>query len=264
MNHNLENRVAIVTGSAKGIGAATALELAHQGAKIALNYHVSKEAGEATLAVARATGAEAILVQGNVSEEADCQRIFEAAFAAWGRVDILVNNAGTTKFADHRDVDALSPADFADIYAVNVIGAYNMTKAVFAALKAGGEGAIVNISSIAGLYGVGSSVAYAASKGALNTMTYSMARAYAPQIRVNAVCPGFVATDWFGARFGVEAAAKIAAFQQTLAPLKRTAGPEDIAKAVAFLAGPNARFITGETLLVDGGLHLGVDPAPHP
>ncbi|MDR3527583.1 MAG: glucose 1-dehydrogenase [Rhizomicrobium sp.] len=263
MGRDFEGRVAIVTGSAKGIGAATALALASQGAKVVVNYNISKDSAEATLDLIRKVGAEALAVQGNVAEEADCQRIFDTAFAAWGRVDILVNNAGTTKFADHRDVAALSPADFAEIYAVNVTGAYSMTKVAFAALQASGDGAIVNISSIAGLYGVGSSVAYAASKGALNTMTYAMARAYAPQIRVNAVCPGFVATDWFGSRFGAEAAVKITALQRNLAPLKRTAGAEDIAKAVCFLAGPNASCITGETLLVDAGLHLGGDPAPH-
>ena len=261
MAYDLEGKVAIVTGSAKGIGAATAWALAESGAKVLINYKASEEAALVTRDRILDTGADARLVQGDVASEADGARIVDAAVTAWGLLDILVNNAGTTKFANHADVNALDAADFASIFAVNVTGAYNMVKASFEALKASGEGAIVNISSIAGLYGVGSSVAYAASKGALNTMTLSMARAYAPFIRVNAVCPGFVATGWFCERFGASLAGKIAEHQRALAPLQRTAHPEDVAKTVCFLAGSHARFITGETVLIDGGLHLGTVPA---
>lgn len=261
MAYDLEGKVAIVTGSAKGIGAATALALAEGGAKVLINYKASEDAARATLDQIRRNGADARVVQGDVASEADARRIVDAAVSAWGRLDILVNNAGTTKFASHADVNALEAADFAAIFAVNVTGAYNIVKASFEALKESGEGSIVNISSIAGVYGVGSSVAYAASKGALNTMTLSMARAYAPFIRVNAVCPGFVATGWFCERFGAAFAGKLAEQQRALAPLQRTAGPEDIAKAVCFLAGSYARFITGETVLIDAGLHLGTAPA---
>jgi 3-oxoacyl-[acyl-carrier protein] reductase len=177
---------------------------------------------------------------------------------AQGRLDILVNNAGTTKFAAHSNLDALSAEDFQNIYAVNVIGAFQMVRACAPALKASGEGSVVNISSIAAIAGIGSSIAYAASKGALNTMTISLARALAPEIRVNAVCPGFVATPWFSGRFGQDAAARIAEEQAKAAPLNRAADGDEIARTVLFFCGPESRHITGEALLTDGGLHLNV------
>jgi 3-oxoacyl-[acyl-carrier protein] reductase len=134
-------------------------------------------------------------------------------------------------------------------------------RACLPGLKASGDGAIVNVSSIAGTHGIGSSIAYAASKGALNTMTKSLARALAPAVRVNAVCPGFVATRWFSDAFGQDAAAHIAAEHKKLVPLDRIAAAEDIADVVLFFAGRASRHVTGELLLVDGGLHLTVAPA---
>jgi 3-oxoacyl-[acyl-carrier protein] reductase len=125
-------------------------------------------------------------------------------------------------------------------------------------LKASGHGTVVNVSSIAGTFGIGSSIAYAASKGALNTMTQSLARALAPHVRVNAVCPGFVASSWFSRSFGDETAARLADEHARTLPLKRVATPDDIADIVAFFAGSASRHVTGETLLADGGLHLNV------
>lgn len=261
MAYGIEGKVAVVTGSAKGIGAAIAVELARCGANVVVNYNNSEAEARAVIDVVRLAGVDARLVQGDVAKADDCEKIADAAIKAWGRIDILVNNAGTTKFASHSDLSALTADDFSKIYAVNVIGAFQMAKTCCESLKQGEGGAIVNISSIAGIYGVGSSIAYAASKGALNTMTLSMARAFAPSIRVNAVCPGFVATTWFSDRFGSEAASQVAAQQKELAPLKDTASAEDVAKVVCFLAGTHAKHITGETLLVDGGLHLGSVPS---
>ena len=137
----------------------------------------------------------------------------------------------------HADLDALSEEDFARIYRVNVVGAFQMVRACIEPLKAHGEGAVVNVSSIAGTHGIGSSVAYAASKGALNTMTMSLARALAPAVRVNAVCPGFVATRWFANEFGKEAGERMAAEHRKTVPLDRVAQAEDIAKVVLFFAG---------------------------
>ena len=151
----------------------------------------------------RKTGVQVRAVQGNVAIDADCRKLAAGAMEAFGRIDILVNNAGTTKFAGHRDLDALSAEDFTNIYAVNVIGAFQMIRACVEGLRAHGDGAVVNVSSIAGIEGIGSSVAYAASKGALNTMTLSLARALAPEIRVNAVCPG-----WWRRRGSPNASAK--------------------------------------------------------
>jgi len=248
-------KVAIVTGSASGIGAAVAVSLAKAGARVVINYTKSETEARETAALVERAGGEARVVRGDVADDADCRALAEAAREAWGRVDILVNNAGTTTFAAHGDLDALSSDDFARIYAVNVTGAFQMIRACRETLKET-RGTVVNVSSIAGIAGVGSSVAYAASKGALNTMTLSLARALAPEIRVNAVCPGYVATPWFEKRFGEVRFAQITAEQADATPLKRAGEPQDIANAVLYLASPVARHITGVMLVVDGGLHL--------
>jgi 3-oxoacyl-[acyl-carrier protein] reductase len=252
----LDNQVAIVTGSATGIGAAVAEKLAAAGARVVVNCTKSLKDAEETIARIRSAGGDAILGQGDVSSDADCRSIARVAMDKWGRIDVLVNNAGTTKFADHADLDALNADDFINIYKVNVIGAYQMIRTCAPALKASGFGRIVNVSSIAGVLGVGSSIAYAASKGALNTMTKSMARSLAPEIRVNAVCPGFVGTRWFSERFGPETYARIVDHNVNSVPLHRAGSPEDVAEAVAFFCGEGAKHITGETMLTDGGHHL--------
>src|SRR5947209_138498 len=187
---------AIVTGSASGLGAATAAILAKGGARIVVNYSNSKAEAEATADLCRSAGAEVVVVQGDVSRDEDCRKIAAAA-APWGRLDILVNNAGTTKHVAHDNLDGLSAEDFQRIFAVNSIGPFQMLRAtrslLEAAAKASGRASsVVNVSSIAGISGIGSSVAYVASKGALNVMTMSLARALAPLIRVNAVCPGYI------------------------------------------------------------------------
>lgn len=252
----LHGKAAIVTGSATGIGAAVAIGLAKRGANVVVNYSKSEAEAKATADAVKAAGAQALLVQGNVASDADCKKLAAAALEAWGRIDILVNNAGTTKFASHDDLDALSAEDFTQIYGVNVVGPFQMIRAARQALKAGGSGAVVNISSIAGIAGVGSSVAYAASKGALNTLTLSLARALGPEIRINAVCPGYVATRWFTDRFGQATTDRISQDQAQSTPLKRAGLPDDIADAVIFFCSPGSRHITGELLSVDAGLHL--------
>ena len=257
MEHtDLKGKAAIVTGSATGIGAAVAIALARRGANVVVNYTKSETGARETADAVKHMGVDARLVQADVAKDADCVKLAQAALDAWGRIDILVNNAGTTKFAAHHDLDALSAEDFSAIYAVNVIGPFQMVRACAAGLRAHGDGAVVNVSSIAGVRGVGSSIAYAASKGALNTLTLSLARALAPEIRVNAVCPGYVATGWFKNRFGEEAFNRITEQQAETAPLKRAADADEIAKTVSFFAGPESRHITGELLLSDGGLHL--------
>ena len=253
---DLKNHVAVVTGSATGLGAAVVLKLADLGARVVVNYTKSLKEAEETLAAAKTKGVDAVLAQGDVGSDDDCRRIAKAAFDRWGRIDILVNNAGTTKFADHADLDALNADDFLTIYKVNVVGAFQMIRACAPQLKESKFGRVVNISSIAGVLGVGSSVAYAASKGALNTMTKSLARALAPEIRVNAVCPGFIGTRWFSERFGPETYARIVEHNVQSTPLHRAGTPEDVAEAVVFFCGEGARHITGETLLSDAGHHL--------
>lgn len=251
-----KDKVAIITGSSSGIGEATLLQMARGGARVVINYSKSEEAARAVEAKAKDAGAEVLCIQADVSQDDECRKLAKAALDAWGRVDILVNNAGTTKFANHADLDALDADDFLNLYRLNVVGPYQMVRAVLPSMKETGSGAIVNVSSIAGVKGIGSSVAYAASKGALNTMTQSLARALAPEVRVNAVCPGFVGTPWFRKTFGEEMFNTIVERVAATTPLKKAGTAESVAETICFLASEAAAFVTGETLLVDAGLHL--------
>ena len=261
---SLAGKVAIVTGGGTGLGAAVSQGLAERGAKLVINYSRSRDAAETTVAALRDAGAEAIAVQGDVGIDADCQQIVAAAIEQWGRVDILINNAAATRMASHDDLEGLQAEDFLDVYRTNVVGAYQMVRACHPHMKAQGYGAVVNISSVGSFLGTGSSVAYAASKGALNTMTMSLARALGPEIRVNAVCPGFIATRWFTDLLGQEGLDEIIARQEVMTPLQRAGRPKDIAVAVLFLADEGAEHITGTTLLSDAGFHLGQKAKPLP
>ena len=197
---DFDGKVVLVTGGGTGLGAAIAIGAAKRGAKAAiLNYSRSAKEAEETAAAVRAAGAEAVIVQGDVAEDADCRRIAAAA-ERFGRIDALVNSAGITKHVPrHGDLDALSADDFLRLYAVNTVGPFQMIRACRPPAGGGrgpGQRADGRPRSRASR-GIGSSVAYAASKGALNTMTLSLARALAPKIRVNAICPGFIDTRWF-------------------------------------------------------------------
>lgn len=256
----LDGKVAIVTGSATGIGASVAIKLAERGASVVINFTKSQAEAEETQAQIQKIGAQSIIVQANVSSDADCRRMAQAALDAFGRIDILVNNAGTTKIVDHADLEGLTAEDWHHIYGTNVVGAFQMIRACAPSMKTQGYGAIVNVSSIAGIAGIGSSVAYAASKGAMNTMTIDLARALAPEIRVNAVCPGFVGTRWFKDSLGLDAHNKMVASQEKITPLRRAGMPDDIADAVVFFCAEGALHITGEFLITDAGMHLSLTP----
>lgn len=257
---DMKDKVVLVTGGGTGLGAATALGFARRGANVVVNYASSADAAGAVAKECIALGVRAIAVQANVGEDADCRALVERTVSEFGRLDTLVNNAGTTKFADQSDLDAIEAEDFLSIYRVNVIGVYQMVRAARAALEASGAGAVVNISSIAGVMGIGSSMAYAASKGALNTLTLSLARSLAPKIRVNAVCPGYIGSDWFAKRLGADKAAKIEENAANSAPLKFACKPEHIAESVLFFGGPQSSHVTGEFMIADAGLHLGAAP----
>ncbi|KRP96149.1 oxidoreductase [Bradyrhizobium yuanmingense] len=252
---------AIVTGSASGLGAATAEILARSGARLVINYSSSQKEAEATAETCRKAGAAEVLVaQGDVSKDEDCRKIVAAA-SGWGRLDILVNNAGTTKHVAHADLDGLSAEDFQRVYGVNTIGPFQMVRAarslLEAAAKASGRpSAVVNVSSVAGISGVGSSIAYAASKGALNTMTLSLSRALAPLIRVNTVCPGYIDTPWFTKGRGEAGAKQVRDGVVAKVPLKVASSAEDIAQLVCFLALPASSNMTGEVVRMDAGMHL--------
>ena len=262
---NLTGRTAIITGSATGLGRSIALKLAERGASVVINYSRSREEAEQTQADCQALGADARLVQADVSTEDGARALAEAA-SDWGKLDILVNNAGITRRAtDHSDLDALSKQDFLDIYAVNVAGPFLVMQACKPLLtrtyeETGRAATVVNISSIAGVMGIGSSVAYAASKGAFNTMTKSLARALGPAIRVNAICPGFIGTRWFRDHMPAETYEKMEKNVAASVVMSVASQPDDIADTAVMFCTDATRHVTGETLLVDAGMHLGAPP----
>jgi 3-oxoacyl-[acyl-carrier protein] reductase len=260
MNADFEGRVAIVTGGGTGIGAAVVRRLSARGVRCVINYAHSRDEAEALAAEL----GNAIAVQADIVDDAACHALAAAARAAFRRVDFLVNNAGRTKFANHEDLGALSGDDFIDIYRLNVIAAFQMVRACEADLRAGDAGAVVNVASVAGVFGIGSSVAYAASKGALLTMTQSLARALAPAIRVNAVAPGYVGTGWFEKRLGAEGFARLNERIAAATPMALATGPDEVAAPIVHLLDPAARAITGETLLIDAGAHLDVGLSRRP
>ena len=224
---------AIVTGSASGLGAATAAILAKGGARIVINYSSSQKEAEADRRSLPQGGAEVVVVQGDVSRDEDCKKIVAAA-APWGRLDALVNNAGTTKhvraWQSRRPVGGGFPAPVRRQHHRPVPdGARGAVAAGSRRQGLGRASAVVNVSSVAGISGIGSSIAYAASKGALNTMTLSLARALAPLIRVNTVCPGYIDTPWFTKGRGVEGAAKVRDAVIAKVPLKLASTAEDVA-----------------------------------
>ena len=249
-------KVAIVTGAGTGTGAACALALARRGWRVLVNYRQSEPEALATVAACASAGGEALVCRGDVAVDADCRGLARAALDRWGRIDALVNNAGVTRFVHAARLDDLDADDFQRIYAVNVVGAYQMIRACAPALRASGDGAVVNVSSVAGTQGLGSSTAYVASKGALNAMTLALARALAPEIRVNAVCPGLIETRWHRARFDEAGYRRFLDAYAARVPLRRVASADDVADAVVWLV-EGARVVTGELITLDSGMHLG-------
>jgi 3-oxoacyl-[acyl-carrier protein] reductase len=258
------DRVAIVTGGATGLGAAVSCRLAGRGFRVAVNYSKSADDAERTASECRLLGVDAVPVQGDVSLDEDCRRVVEEVVDRWGRVDVLINNAGRTKFVEPQDLAGLDMDDFCSIYGTNVVGAFQMVRAVVPHMRSRGFGAVVNVSSTSALDGAGTSIAYAASKGALNTMSLSLARALGPEIRVNVICPGFMATRWFADPLGEQGFLEKVADVERSSPLGRAGTPDDIATAVVFLADEGAEHMTGTMMLSDGGAQLGRRSFPIP
>ncbi len=251
-----EKQCAIITGSATGVGAAVAIELSRRGYRVLVNYNKSEAEAEQTRLACVEAGGEVLVVQGDVADDSACCAMVNAALQSWGRLDVLINNAGMTSFSGINNWDALDNKVFSRIYDVNVVGAFQMVRAARDALCENGGGSIVNVSSIAGSLGVGSSIPYITSKGALNSLTLHLARQLAPEIRVNAVCPGLITSRWFRDGLGDDGFEKIKAGYESAVPLQRSCTPEDVADAIVWFATA-ASVITGELLLMDGGKHLG-------
>lgn len=251
---DLQGKVAVITGASSGVGAATARLLAERGCAVAVNFARRREPAEAIVAECEKLGGKAMLAQGDVSEDAVCRRVVEAAVGRFGRLDYLVNNAGTTKFVGHRNLAGLSAEDFQRIYAVNTIGPFQMVRAAEPHLRAA-RGAVVNVSSVAGVYASGSSLAYVASKAALNGLTLGLARVLGPEVRINTVCPGFIEGDWLREGMGEKAYEAARANWTANAPLGRPNTAEDVAEnVVMFLtSAPN---VTGEIFMIDAGMKL--------
>ncbi|MFK8023685.1 MAG: SDR family NAD(P)-dependent oxidoreductase [Ilumatobacter sp.] len=242
ISSEFEGRVAVVTGSSSGIGEETARRLSQLGATVVVNSASSVEAGRS---VSESLPGESMYVQADISDQAQGQALIDETIERYGQLDFLVNNAGWTKSIDHKDLDGLTDDVFQKTFDVNVFGTWWLTKHAIPHLRESTDPSIVNITSIAGVRPVGSSMAYSMAKAALNQMTVLLAKSYGP-IRVNAVAPGLVATpwtqDWEAMHAGVAA----------MAPVPRSATPEDCAEAV--LALLRNRYTTGEIFVVDGGL----------
>lgn len=238
-------RVALVTGSATGIGRATAWRFAERGYSVVVNYSKSRAEAEETAAGVQERGAEPLVVQADIADGAAVADLIDKTIGAFHKIDVLVNNAARTAFVAHNDLDALTDAIWDDILQLNLKGTFYACRAAIPHLRAS-SGCIVNVASVAGIAGSGSSIPYAASKGAVITMTKSLARAFAPEVRVNAVAPGPVQTRWLADHQDMVQAS------MAVTPLQRPATPDDIATAIVFLATDGA-LMTGQTLVIDGG-----------
>jgi 3-oxoacyl-[acyl-carrier protein] reductase len=249
---DLEGKAALVTGAASGIGLATVELFARRGAKVALNHLPDDSRGPQAVERLRAQGFSVIAAPGDVSKAGVAETMTRNAIEALGRLDFLVNNAGTSATAEPiapRELDRLTDEFWATILATNLLGPFRCTRAAAAALKAA-RGAVCNTASVAGRNMPGSSMAYGASKAGLISLTQNLARALAPEARVNAVAPGFVDSDWTRSW---PAARKQASIERAL--LKRACTPADIATAIVFLCA-DASMVTAQTLVVDGGYSL--------
>lgn len=250
----LKGRVALVTGGGTGIGKAVVLALARAGARgIAVNYSRSAEDAEATAAEARELGTEAIAVQADVSDEAQVIQLVNGVEQHFGALDVLVNSAGTTRFIPITDIGAITDEAWDAILGVNVKGPLYCMRAAAEALRKG-HGAIVNMASIAGLRASGSSIPYMVSKAGVIQLTKAFGIALAPEVRVNAVAPGLVATRCFRVPFGEESTDALEAGTAAKTPSREVATPAHVAQAVMGLLGMDD--VTGEVVIVDGGLHL--------
>ncbi len=256
---DVTNKVALITGSSSGVGAALAQRLALLGAKVAINYSRSAEAAEATRAAVESAGGEAIVLQGDVSEQADCERLVASTVEAFGRLDVLVNNAGTTTFVPHNELEALTEDIWLRTLKVNLVGAFMMSRAAVPHLRAAGGGDIVMTSSIAGISSNGSSIAYCASKAGMNSLTRTLAKTLgSDKIRVNAVLPGLIDGEWAFNTWGGGDSDQYAGLKDMFiaqTPLGHVVTPDDVAQTIQSLI-TGSDYVTGQWITVDSGFTL--------
>lgn len=243
--------VALITGAATGVGRACAIQLAKRGYDVVVNYSRSEMEANQTVDELQSLGAKALLIRADVASDQQVRQMSQEILATFGRLDVLVNNAATTNFVPHSDLEGLTEEMWDRMLAVNLKGAFFVTRAVANLLQDGAGGSVVNISSVAGIVGTGSSIAYCTTKAGLNVMTKSLARVMAPKVRVNSVCPGPIDSRWI--RKGNPAWD----LDQMVAdyPIPKASQPKDIADAVMFFA-IGSSMATGQILTIDGGMTL--------
>jgi 3-oxoacyl-[acyl-carrier protein] reductase len=253
---SMNKKVCVITGSSSGIGAASAILFSQRGWDICVNYSKDSRPAEKVAAACRGHGAEVLIERADVSQDEQCVELARRVRAHFGRCDTLVNNAGTTKFVDLKDLDGIGASDFQNIYAVNVIGPFQMIRAFAPLLRSSTQAAIVNVSSIAPLIGGGSSLGYIASKGALNALSLTLARVLGPKIRVNVIAPGMVDSPWLRNGLGPERFEAMLKNYASASALDSLVLPEEVAETVYYL-GAVASKTTGEIHVVDGGRRVG-------
>ena len=254
---DLTGKVAVVTGASSGVGSATALALATRGARVMVNYRQSREGAEAVVNRIVAEGGQATMFQADVADDEQSRALVAATIQDLGPIQVLVNNAGTTQFIPFDDLEGATDEAWQHIMGVNVLGGFHMIRAVAPSMQSAG-GEIVNVSSVAGIAATGSSIPYACSKSAVNTLTVALARTLARhQIRVNAVAPGFIAGRWLEEGLG-ERYARVKQRYEDRVPLRRVCEPADIARAILSLI-EGSDLVTGQIVACDGGMNL-MDP----
>jgi 3-oxoacyl-[acyl-carrier protein] reductase len=242
-----KDKVVLVTGGATGLGRAMCLKFARKGAAVIVNYSKSNQRAKEVVDSIEATGGQAAAIQADVSRDIQARQLIEKAVARFGRLDILINNAGWTRFVPHNELEELSEEVLEKTWSVIVKAPIYCTRAAVPYLKENGAGSVINITSSAAFTAMGRSVIYCAAKAALASITKSLARALAPEIRVNAIAPGFVDTGF------VNWSAEVLEHLKRKTRLGRPVVAEDIAEAAVFLAA-DANASTGQTILVDGGV----------
>lgn len=252
---DLRDKTAIVTGSAVGVGRAVAVDLARRGANVTVNYSRSEDDARETVRLVEAEGARALLVRADVSDDAQARALVQQTVDAFGALHVLVNNAAMTHFVAFADLEGMKAEYWDDIFNVNVKGAFFCARAAAPHMKRAGRGAIVNVASVAGVRAVGSSIAYAASKAAVINMTVALAKTLGPEVRVNAVAPGFIETRWLRNGLGDKTYEAAKAHETNRAPLKAVCTPEDVSQLIlSLIAG--ADLVTGQTVVIDGGVGI--------